>query len=274
MEVLMAQRGRPKEPLVLSEEERLTLERLTNRRKTAQALALRARIVLACAQEGATNKAVAARLRVHPVTVGKWRSRFVARHLDGLFDDPRPGAKRTVTDDKVEAVIVKTLEAKPADGATQWSTRSMAKATGMSQTSISLIWRAFGLQPHRAESFKLSTDPLFVEKVRDIVGLYLDPPERAIVLCVDEKSLIQALDRTQPLLPMRPGQVEWRTHDYARHGTLSLFAALDAATGTVIGKCFARHRAREFRAFLNVVEANLPGGLDVHVIMDNVSTHK
>ncbi len=182
----MAERGRPKEPLVLSLEERLTLERLTNRRKTAQALALRARIILACAREGATNKAVAARLRVHPVTVGKWRSRFVAHRLEGLFDEPRPGAKRTVTDDKVEAVIVKTLEGRPADGATHWSTRSMAKATGMSQTSVSLIWRAFGLQPHRAESFKLSTDALFIEKVRDIVGLYLDPPERAVVLCVDE----------------------------------------------------------------------------------------
>ena len=199
----MPQTGRPKTELVLSDEERQVLERLTRRRKSAQALALRARIVLACAA-GATNQAVAADLRVNGATVGKWRRRFVERRLEGLFDEPRPGATRTVTDDKVEAVIIKTLEEKPAD-ATHWSTRSMAQAMGMSQTSISLIWRAFGLQPHRAESFKLSTDPQFVDKVKDIVGLYLDPPERAVVLCVDEKSQIQALARFQPILPMMPG---------------------------------------------------------------------
>jgi len=274
MEVRMAERGRPKEPLVLSDEERLTLERLTNRRKTAQALALRARIVLACAREGATNRSVAAQLRVHPVTVGKWRSRFVARRLDGLFDEPRPGAKRTVTDDKVERVIVKTLEDKPADGATHWSTRSMARATGMSQTSISLIWRAFGLQPHRAESFKLSTDPLFIEKVRDVVGLYLDPPERAVVLCVDEKSQIQALNRYAPILPMMPGTPERRSHDYVRHGTTSLFAALNMATGKVIGSLHRRHRAGEFKKFLARIDEEVPEGLEVHLVLDNYATHK
>src|SRR6266851_1545697 len=268
----MARRGRPKGELVLSDEERVTLERLTTRRKSAQALAMRARIVLRCAT-GVTNREVARQLGVSDAMVGKWRSRFVAKRLDGLFDEPRPGAKRTITDDKVERVIVKTLEEKPRE-ATHWSTRSMAKATGMSQTSISLIWRAFGLQPHRSESFKLSTDPLFVEKVRDIVGLYLAPPERAVVLCVDEKSQIQALDRTQPLLPMRPGQLERRSHDYTRHGTLSLFAALETATGKIVARCFARHRAREFRAFLNTVEANVPQDHDVHIVMDNVSSHK
>lgn len=210
----MPRTGRPKTELVLSDEERQVLERLTRRHKSAQAIALRARIVLACAT-GATNQAVAADLRINGATVGKWRRRFVDRRLEGLFDEPRPGARRTVTDDKVEAVIVKTLEDKPAD-ATHWSTRSMAEAMGMSQTSISLIWRAFGLQPHRAESFKLSTDPLFVDKVKDVVGLYLDPPERAVVLCVDEKSQIQALDRTSPVLPLRPGLPERRTHDYMR----------------------------------------------------------
>lgn len=270
----MADRGRPKPPLELTAEERLTLERLTNRRKTAQALALRARIVLACGQAETTNKAVAERLKVHPVTVGKWRARFVERRLEGLFDEPRPGAKRTVTDDKVEKVVVKTLEDKPADGATHWSTRSMAKATGMSQTSISRIWRAFGLQPHRAESFKLSTDPLFIEKVRDVVALYLDPPERAVVLCVDEKSQIQALNRFAPILPMMPGTPERRTHDYVRHGTTSLFAALDMATGKVIGSLHKRHRATEFKKFLVKIDEEVPADLDVHLILDNYATHK
>ncbi len=259
---------------MLSGEDRQTLERLTNRRKTAQALALRARIVLACAQQGATNKAVAARLRVHPVTVGKWRARFVAKGLEGLLDEPRPGAKRTVTDDKVEEVVVKTLEERPADGATHWSTRSMAKATGMSQTSISLIWRAFGLQPHRAESFKLSTDPLFIEKVRDVVGLYLDPPERAVALCVDEKSQIQALNRYAPILPMMPGTPERPIHDYVRHGTTSLFAALNMATGTVFGSLHRRHRAVEFKKFLIRIDDEVPQGLDIHLILDNYATHK
>jgi len=273
MGVEMAERGRPKVALVLSDEERLTLERLSSRRKTAQAVATRARVVLACAQPGVTNLAVAAELGVGPAMVGKWRSRFVANRLNGLFDEPRPGHPRTITDDKVEAVIIKTLEEKPKD-ATHWSTRSMAKAMGMSQTSISLIWRAFGLQPHRAESFKLSTDPLFVDKVRDIVALYLDPPERASVLCVDEKSQIQALNRYQPILPMMPGTPERRSHDYVRHGTTSLFAALDMATGKVIGSLRHRHRAAEFKKFLIQIDEEVPAHLDLHLILDNYATHK
>ena len=248
------------------------LERLTNRRKSAQAMALRARIVLMCAA-GSTNREVARHLHVTETTVGKWRRRFVERRLEGLFDEPRPGAKRTITDDQVERVIVKTLEDKPAD-ATHWSTRSMAKAMGMSQTSISLIWRAFGLAPHRAESFKLSTDPLFVEKVRDIVGLYLDPPERAVVLAVDEKSQIQALNRFQPILPMMPGTPERRSHDYVRHGTTSLFAALNMATGKVIGSLHRRHRAAEFKKFLVRIDEEVPAGLEIHLILDNYATHK
>jgi len=235
-------------------------------------MALRARIVLACAS-GATNVTVAERLGVTPATVGKWRRRFVAARLDGLSDDPRPGAPRTVTDDMVEAVIVKTLEEKPKD-ATHWSTRSMARAMGMSQTSISLIWRAFGLQPHRAETFKLSTDPLFVEKVRDVVGLYLDPPERAVVLCVDEKSQIGALNRFQPILPMLPGTPERRSHDYVRHGTTSLFAALDMVSGKVIGSLRRRHRASEFKKFLERIDTEVPEGLEIHLVLDNYATHK
>lgn len=265
-------RGRPKADLSLTDEERQALERLTRRRTSAQALALRARIVLACAA-GASNVAVAERLGVTPATVGKWRRRFVASRLDGLFDEPRPGAPRTIGDDRVEAVLVKTLEEKPKD-ATHWSTRSMAEAMGMSQTSISLIWRAFGLQPHRAESFKLSTDPLFVEKVRDVVGLYLDPPERAVVLCMDEKSQIQALARFQPILPMLLGTPERRSHDYVRHGTTSLFAALEVATGKVIGSLRRRHRASEFRKFLERIDAEVPDGLEIHLILDNYATHK
>jgi transposase len=273
MEGRMARSGRPKQPLVLSDVERLTLERLTNRRKSAQAMALRARIVLACAKPGVSNLAVADRLGVSPATVGKWRARFLAKRLNGLFDEDRPGPPRTITDDQVERVIVKTLEEMPAN-ATHWSTRSMAKATGMSQTSISLIWRAFGLQPHRAESFKLSTDPLFIEKVRDIVALYLDPPERAAVLCVDEKSQIQALNRFQPILPMMPGTPERRSHDYVRHGTTSLFAALDMATGKVIGSLHRRHRASEFKKFLIRIDDEVPDDLEVHLILDNYATHK
>jgi transposase/transposase-like protein len=273
MEVHMARTGRPKEPLVLSDEERVSLERLTKRRKSAQAIALRARIVLACAEPGVTNLAVAAELGVNPATVGKWRARFIERRLNGLLDEDRPGAPRKITDDKVEKLIVKTLEEKPKD-ATHWSTRSMAQATGMSQTSISLIWRAFNLQPHRADSFKLSTDPLFIEKVRDVVGLYLDPPERAVVLCVDEKSQIQALNRFQPILPMMPGTPERRSHDYVRHGTTSLFAALDMASGKVIGSLHRRHRAAEFKKFLERINAEVPDDLDVHLILDNYATHK
>jgi transposase len=268
----MGHGGRPKAPLTLSAEERLTLERLTSRRKTSQALATRARIVLACAT-GVTNRDVAAKLTVSQAMVGKWRRRFVERRLDGLFDEPRPGAPRTISDDKVEEVIVKTLEEKPKD-ATHWSTRSMAEAVGLSQMSIVRIWGAFGLQPHRSDSFKLSTDPLFVEKVRDIVALYLDPPERACVLCVDEKSQIQALNRYQPILPMMPGTPERRSHDYVRHGTTSLFAALDMASGKVIGSLKARHRAKEFKKFLVQIDEEVPEHLAVHLILDNYATHK
>ncbi|MGH9920430.1 MAG: IS630 family transposase [Nitrososphaerales archaeon] len=268
----MAREGRPKAELVLSDEERQVLERLTRRHKSSQAMALRARIVLACAS-GSSSRDVARKLQVNEGTVGKWRRRFVERRLDGLFDEPRPGAKRTITDDKVEAVVVKTLEEKPA-GATHLSTRSMAEATGMSQTAISKIWRAFGLQPHRSESFKLSSDPQFIEKVRDVVGLYLDPPERAVVLCVDEKSQIQALNRFQPILPMMPATPERHSHDYVRHGTTSLFAALNMASGKVIGSLHRRHRAAEFKKFLERIDTEVPDELDVHLILDNYATHK
>jgi transposase len=206
-------------------------------------------------------------------TVGKWRRHFAQHRVDGLHDDPRSGAPRTIDDTRIEAVIVKTLESVPAD-ATHWSSRGMAKASGLSISTVQRIWRAFGLQPHRIQTFKLSSDPDFVAKVRDVVGLYMSPPERAIVLCVDEKSQIQALDRSQPMLPMRPGQPARRSHDYKRHGTTSLFAALDIATGAVIGKCYTRHRAREFRKFLDEIEAAVPTDLDVHPVMDNYSTHK
>ena len=264
--------GRPLEPLVLNESERAELGALAARRKTAQALALRARIVL-LAGDGIANKVVAARLDIDPATVGKWRRRFLVDRLEGLRDEPRCGAPRTVEDVRIEAVIVRTLESLP-DDATHWSSRGMARASGVSTSTVQRIWRAFGLQPHRAETFKLSTDPDFVTKVRDIVGLYMAPPARALVLCVDEKSQIQALDRSQPLLPMRPGQIERRTHDYTRHGTTSLFAALDIATGAVIGRCYPRHRATEFRRFLDEIEKAVPGDLDVHLVMDNYATHK
>jgi len=264
--------GRRLAALVLSDEERLELKAFAQRRKTAQAMALRARIVLTCA-EGLQNKEVAASLRVDEGTVGKWRRRFVERRMDGLDDEPRSGAPRTIADVQIETVIVKTLESLPAD-ATHWSSRGMAKASGISVTSVQRIWRAFGLQPHRMETFKLSTDPDFVTKVRDVVGLYVSPPEHAVVLCVDEKSQIQALDRSQPMLPMRPGQPARRSHDYTRHGTTSLFAALDIATGRVIGKCYGRHRAAEFRKFLDEIEAAVPDDLDVHLVMDNYATHK
>ena len=264
--------GRPMPPLTVTPEERETLERWARRPKTAQALAQRARLVLTCAA-GRPNTAVAAALRVSQPMVGKWRRRFLAKRLDGLLDAPRPGAPRTITDAAVERVLTRTLETRPP-AATHWSTRAMAQACGLSRSTVHRIWRAFALQPHRTETFKLSTDPLFIEKVRDIVGLYLHPPERALVLCVDEKSQIQALDRTQPLLPMRPGQVERRTHDYVRHGTTSLFAALDAKTGQVIGELHRRHRAIEFRKFLDTVDAAVPAALDVHLILDNYGTHK
>jgi len=265
-------RGRPKAPMSLSSPQRAELQRWAARRKTAQGLAMRARIVLACA-EGATNLAVAAQLRTSTQTVGRWRKRFLDRGSDGLLDEPRPGAPRRIGDEDVERVVRMTLESTPAH-ATHWSTRELAKASGLSQSSVSRIWRAFALQPHRTEGFKLSKDPLFIEKVRDIVGLYMNPPDKALVLCVDEKSQIQALDRTQPLLPMRPGQVERRTHDYVRHGTSTLFAALNVASGTVIGTLHRRHRAVEFRKFLDTIDAEVPQRFDVHLVLDNYGTHK
>src|SRR5215210_411688 len=258
--------------LALSEAERAELEGWARRRKTAQALALRARIVLRAAA-GSSNTAIAAELGVAKHTVGKWRERFARLRTDGVLDEPRPGAPRRVGDERVMELVDRTLAARP-EGSTHWSLRTMAKASGLSATTVGRAWRAFGLQPHRAETFKLSTDPLFAEKVRDIVGLYLTPPDRALVLCVDEKSQVQALDRTQPLLPLRPGQAERRTHDYTRHGTTSLFAALDVRAGTVIGRCFPRHRAAEFRRFLDEVDAQVPPDLDVRLVLDNSATHK
>jgi transposase len=268
----MAAAGRPKASVVLRDDERATLERWARRPSTAQALALRCRIVLACAQ-GGNDIDVAARLGVNRTTVGKWRRRFIDRRLDGLHDEPRPGAPRSIGDDDVERVIVKTLEETPAN-ATHWSTRSLAASTGMTQSAVSRIWRAFGLKPHLVDSFKLSPDPLFIDKVRDIVGLYLNPPDAAVVLCVDEKSQIQALDRTAPVLPLLPGTPERRTHDYKRNGTTNLYAALDVASGQVIADLTPRHRAEEFRRFLNLIDKNVPEHLDVHVIVDNNATHK
>ena len=264
--------GRPKAGLVLSAEQREELERLARRRSTAQALALRARIVLACA-EGAHNTQIAERLGVLRQTVGRWRRRFIESGVDGLLDEPRPGAPRKITDAAVERVVTLTLESKPQD-ATHWSTRSLAKRAGLSRSSVARIWRAFGLRPHRSESFKLSTDPLLIEKVRDIVGLYLNPPDRAVVLCVDEKPQIQALDRSQPILPLRPGQIERRTHDYVRHGTTSLFAALDIKSGKIIAEHHRRHRGIEFRRFLDTIDQNVPQELEAHLVLDNYGTHK
>jgi len=271
----MSSPGRPKAVLQLTDEERESLQRWARRPKSSQQLALRSRIVLACA-EGHTNTAVAELLGINKVTVGKWRARFVQDRLQGLTDEPRPGAPRTVTDEAVEQVVVRTLESKPVD-ATHWSTRSMAAATGMSQSAISRIWRAFGLKPHRQETFKLSTDPQFVDKVRDVVGLYMNPPEKALVLCVDEKTQVQALDRSQPVIPMMPGTPERITHDYIRAGTVDLFAALEVAgptAGRVITQLHPRHRATEFRKFLVTIDKNVPTGYDVHLIVDNLSTHK
>jgi transposase len=264
--------GRPKQPLTLTTEERDRLETVVHRARSQPLLARRARVVLASA-EGLDNQAVAKKLRCSKGMVGKWRARFLKLRLDGLYDEPRPGAPRKIGDDKVEQIVTQTLESTPR-GQTHWSTRELAKTSGLSHMTISRIWRAFGLQPHRSESFKLSPDPLLVEKVRDIVGLYMNPPEHALVFCVDEKSQIQALDRTQPMLPMRPGQLERRTHDYKRNGTTSLFAALDLKTGRVIGELHRRHRSQEFRRFLDTIEANVPAELDVHIVLDNYGTHK
>jgi transposase len=265
-------RGRAAVRIDLTDAERAELTQRARRRKTARGDAMRAEIVLLAAA-GTSNVGIAERLGITRVTVTTWRNRFARQRLDGLLDEPRPGAPRKIGDDKIAEVVTTTLETMPPS-ATHWSTRSMARASGLSVSTVHRIWRAFSLQPHRSETFKLSTDPLFVEKVRDIVGLYLDPPDRALVLCVDEKSQIQALDRTQPLLPLRPGQAERRTHDYKRHGTTSLFAALDVKAGTVIGKCMPRHRAEEFRRFLDMVEKSVPADLDIHVVMDNASSHK
>jgi transposase len=259
-------------PLVLSEDERRTLENWVRRRSTAQGLALRARIVLACA-DGGSNTAVAARLGVNFKTVSRWRARFLRDRLDGLTDDPRPGVPRTITDAQVEEVVVRTLEEVP-EGGTHWSKRELARRTGISPTSVHRIWRSFGLQPWRTETFKISPDPLLIDKIRDVVGLYLAPPANAAVFAVDEKPQIQALQRTAPVLPMIPGVPERRSFDYVRHGTVDLFAALNTATGKVIGKLSAQHRAVDFRDFLDEIDSQVEPGLDVHVICDNLSAHK
>src|SRR5882724_3044487 len=264
--------GRPIPALSLADDERERLKQWARRPKTSQGLAQRARIILACA-DGETNTTVAERLRVSKQMVCKWLTRFLNKRLDGLLDEPRPGTPRRLSDVEVERVLTMTLESTPKN-ATHWSTRSLAATCGLSRNSIHRVWRAFALAPHRSESFKLSKDPLFIDKVRDIVGLYMDPPDKALVLCVDEKSQIQALDRTQPVLPMRPGQVERRTHDYTRHGTTTLFAALDAKSGEIIGEFHQRHRAREFRRFLVTIDAAVPADLDIHLVVDNASTHK
>ena len=268
----MARRGRPVAELVLTDDERDTLQRWARRAKSSQALAQRCRIVLGCAA-GRSNKQVAAELGVSAQMVCKWRQRFVASRLDGLADDPRPGAPRTITDEAVEEVIVATLERQPND-ATHWSRASMAAETGLSKSTVGRIWKAFGLKPHQVDTFKLSNDPQFIDKVRDVVGLYLDPPEKALVLCVDEKSQIQALDRSAPVLPMMPGMPERRTHDYVRHGITTLFAALNVATGEITGSIHRRHRATEFRKFLTKLDRDIPAELDVHLICDNYGTHK
>ena len=258
--------------LQVSAEQRQQLQELSRKPRSNPSLRFRSQIVLAC-DSGLTNTEVAKKLHTTPFTVGFWRNRFITGGVESLGDQPRPGAPRKIGDDQVEAVVKKTLQTTPK-GATHWSTRSLAKQLGMSQSTVSRIWRAFGLKPHRSESFQLSADPLLVDKVRDIVGLYLAPPDHALVLCVDEKSQIQALNRTQPLLPLRPGQAERHTPEYVRNGTTSLFAALDVATGHVLGRCFARHRAVEFEKFLRHVDSQVPKDLQVHLVLDNYATHK
>jgi transposase len=268
----VAGRGRPKAVLVVSDADREVLERWSKRPKSAMSIAQRSRIVLLAA-DGLDSKAIAWRVGVHEATVGKWRRRYLERGIDGLIDEPRPGAPRKIGDADVEAVVVKTLEETPTD-ATHWSTRDLAKKVGMSPSSVGRIWHAFGLKPWLTDTFKLSEDPQFIDKLRDVVGLYMNPPEHAVVICVDEKTSIQALDRTKPSLPMRPGQVERRTHDYVRHGVIDLFAALNIATGQVIARTDKQHRAVEFIKFLDAIDANVPADLDVHVVIDNASTHK
>ena len=264
--------GRPKKPLKITDEDRDKLTTMARRPKTAQAMAIRARIVLSCG-EGMSNSEVARKLHVTGATAGKWRERFRKDGMDGLLDEPRVGAPRKITDRQIEEVVTKTLESMPANG-THWSTRLMAAETGLSQNAIVRIWHAFGLQPHRVENFKFSKDPQFVEKVRDIVGLYLNPPDRAVIVCLDEKSQVQALNRTEPILPLGPGVPARQSHDYERHGVTSLFAAMDVASGVTISSCYRRHRQQEFLRFLNEVDENLPPGLDVHLVMDNYGTHK
>jgi transposase len=261
------------EPVVLTDEERQVLEGWARRRKTAQALALRSRIVLACA-DGSSVSDVAAELGISRTTAGKWRARFLASRLAGLNDEPRPGRPRTITDEHVEKVIAATLEQEPPNGDTHWSTRSMARSAGLNQSAVSRIWRAFGLKPHAVQTWKLSTDPQFIDKVRDVVGLYMSPPENALVLCVDEKSQIQALDRTAPCLPMLPATPARMTHDYVRNGTTSLFAAFDLASGSVIAQPYRRHRHQEFLRFLKLIDKAVPKELDLHLVLDNYATHK
>jgi transposase len=268
----MATIGRPKKVLVVTDAERAELERLTKRAQVNRALAFRARLVLACAADG-PDTAVARRYRTTNATVGKWRTRFITRRLEGLYDEPRVGAPRTISDAEVEAMIVKTLETTP-HGETHWSTRTMAAKAGMSHTMVGRIWRTFGLQPHVTRSFKISPDPQLVDKVRDVVGLYMNPPHNAVVFAVDEKSQIQALQRAQPILPMDFGQPERHTHNYIRHGTLDLFAALNVATGEVLARCKPQHRAQDFVAFLREIEASVEPGLEVHVVLDNLSAHR
>ncbi len=280
----MVRTGRPKAELTLSGAERDTLQRWARRAKSSQALALRAKIILTCA-EGHDNKQAAALLRCHDSTVGKWRKRFTDKRLDGLVDEPRPGREPTITDEQVEKVVIETLETTPKD-ATHWSRASMAKRSGLSRSTIGRIWKAFGLKPHLADTFKLSSDPLFIEKVHDVAGLYMNPPEHAVVLCADEKSQVQALDRSQPVLPMMPGMPGKRTHDYVRHGTVDLFAAFNIATGLVIAKTYKNHRAKEWIKFLQEIgkqvpqltEPDEPGGephvLQIHIVADNYATHK
>jgi len=264
--------GRPKAPLIVSEQERQELERLTRRWRTNRNVAMRAKIILRCAS-GLTNQAVAREVRTSGQTVCKWRQRFVARRVAGLFDEPRPGGPRKISDEQVEEIVVKTLEEKPK-GRTLWSTRKMAEAAGISHSSVGRIWRTFALQPHIVRTFKISDDPLFVEKVRDIVGLYMNPPEHAVVFSFDEKPQIQALERAQPILPMDLGMPERQTHNYIRRGTVDLFAALNVATGEVIAKTKRQHRAKDFVAFLREIDERVASDLQVHVILDNLSTHK